>query len=184
PQNEGLFTSEPLEVPVFASAPSTNAKEVATEEPHVCGYELRDITNADGEVKLYKMVVFGPADPENPRNFSKTRKWVITMTLSWVCFAVAFSSAVITPGILGVAEHFHTSEEVALLTITLFVVGFGIGPLVFGPLSELYGRWIVYVATFGVAIIFMVPCAVAKNIQTLLVCRAIDGIAISVPVAN
>lgn len=38
--------------------------------------------------------------------------------------------------------------------------------------------------TFGVAIIFMVPCAVAKNIQTLLVCRAIDGIAISVPVAN
>ncbi len=127
PQNESLFASEPLEVPVFASAPSPEYKAVEAEEAQVHGYEFRDITNADGEVKLYKMVVFGPADPDNPKNFSKTRKWVITMTLSWVCFAVAFSSAVITPGILGVAEHFHTSEEVALLTITLFVIGFGIG---------------------------------------------------------
>lgn len=56
--------------------------------------------------------------------------------------------------------------------------------LVFSPLSELYGRWIIYVTTFGFAVIFIVPCAVAKNIETLLICRAIDGIAISVPVAN
>jgi MFS family permease len=56
--------------------------------------------------------------------------------------------------------------------------------LVFSPLSELYGRRIVYITTFGVAVVFIIPCAVAKNIETLLVCRAIDGIAISVPVAN
>lgn len=49
------------------------------------------------------------------------------MTLGWVCFAVAFGSAVITPGIFGVAERFNVSEEIALLSITLFVVGFGIG---------------------------------------------------------
>lgn len=51
-------------------------------------------------------------------------------------------------------------------------------------MSELYGRWIIYVTTFGVAVIFTIPCAVAKNIETLLVCRALGGIAISVPVAN
>jgi hypothetical protein len=49
------------------------------------------------------------------------------MTLSWICFAVAFSSAVVTPGIQGVAEEFNVSEEVALLSITVFVIGFGIG---------------------------------------------------------
>lgn len=38
--------------------------------------------------------------------------------------------------------------------------------------------------TFGVAVVFTVPCSVAQNIQTLLVCRALGGIAISVPVAN
>lgn len=56
--------------------------------------------------------------------------------------------------------------------------------LVFSPLSELYGRRIIYVTTFGVAVIFVIPSAVSKNVETLLVCRAIGGIAISVPVAN
>jgi hypothetical protein len=49
------------------------------------------------------------------------------MTVSFVCFAVAFASAVVTPGIEGVAEEFDTSFEIALLSITLFVIGFGIG---------------------------------------------------------
>jgi len=55
--------------------------------------------------------------------------------------------------------------------------------LAFAPLSELYGRWIIYTSTFAMATIFIIPCAVAKNIETLLICRAIDGIAFSVPVA-
>ncbi|PCD29549.1 hypothetical protein AU210_012085 [Fusarium oxysporum f. sp. radicis-cucumerinum] len=147
-------------------------------------YETRDVTTRHGQAKTCKIVCFSTNDPTNPKNWSKARKWTVTLTLSWVCFSVAFASAVITPGISGVVERFDTSSEVALLTVTLFVYGFGIGPLVFSPLSELYGRRIIYVLTFGVAVIFIIPCAVAKNIETLLVCRAIDGIAMSVPVAN
>ncbi|CCT73905.1 probable multidrug resistance protein [Fusarium fujikuroi IMI 58289] len=147
-------------------------------------YETRSVTTRQGEAKTCKIVCFSTNDPTNPKNWSKARKWTVTLTLSWVCFAVAFASAVITPGIAGVVERFDTSSEVALLTITLFVYGFGIGPLVFSPLSELCGRRIIYVLTFGVAVIFIVPCAVAQNIETLLVCRAIDGIAMSVPVAT
>lgn len=51
----------------------------------------------------------------------------------------------------------------------------------FAPLSEMFGRKIIYVTTLGLAVIFIIPCAVAQNIQTLLVCRAIDGIAFSAP---
>lgn len=36
-------------------------------------------------------------------------------------------------------------------------------------------------STIFVALIFIIPCAVAQNIETLLVCRAIDGIAFSAP---
>lgn len=36
-------------------------------------------------------------------------------------------------------------------------------------------------STLLMAVIFIIPCAVAKNIETLLVCRAIDGIAFSAP---
>lgn len=56
-----------------------------------------------------------------------------------------------------------------------------IGPMVFAPLSEVLGRRIIYATTLLVAVVFIIPCALAPNIQTLLVCRAIDGIAFSAP---
>jgi multidrug resistance protein len=53
--------------------------------------------------------------------------------------------------------------------------------MVFAPLSEVLGRRVIYASTLLVAIIFIIPCAVAKSLTTLLVCRAIDGIAFSAP---
>lgn len=91
-------------------------------------------------VYRYKLVAFLPNDPENPKNWSKLYKWYCTMVVAMTCFVVAFASSVITADIEGVVEDFGVSEEVALVSITLFVVGFGIGPMAFAPLSEILGR--------------------------------------------
>lgn len=56
-----------------------------------------------------------------------------------------------------------------------------LGPMAFSPASELVGRKPVYVSTVFLAVVFIIPCAVSKNIGTLLVCRLIDGIAFSAP---
>lgn len=80
----------------------------------------------DGEHR-YKLVTFRPGDPENPKNWSKAYKWYCTMVVSLTCFVVAFASSVITADIPGVVETFGVSEEVALVSVTVFVVGFGIG---------------------------------------------------------
>lgn len=53
--------------------------------------------------------------------------------------------------------------------------------MIFAPLSEVYGRRVIYASTLLVAVVFIIPCALSKNIGTLLVCRAIDGIAFSAP---
>jgi hypothetical protein len=95
-----------------------------------------NIENPNGEVegKLepdgqnhYKLVTFTPKDPRNPKNWSKAYKWYCTMVVAITCFVVAFSSAVVTADLVGVQETFNVSQEVALLTITVFVVGFGVG---------------------------------------------------------
>lgn len=129
----------------------------------------------------YRIVQFLPSDKDDPRQWTNARKWFITMNLGLVCFMVAFASGIVTGDMDGPAKYFHVSEEVVILTVTLFVVGFGVGPLVFAPLSEEVGRQPIYVVTLFVAVVFIVPCAVAKNIGTLLVCRLIDGIAFSAP---
>ncbi|KAH6854111.1 major facilitator superfamily domain-containing protein [Chaetomium sp. MPI-CAGE-AT-0009] len=129
----------------------------------------------------YKPVAFADGDPENPKNWSKVQKWYITMVVAVTCFVVAFNSSVITADIPGVSESFNVSHEAALVPISVFVVGFGVGPMIFAPLSEVFGRRIIYGSTLFIAVVFIIPCAVSKNIGTLIVCRLIDGIAFSAP---
>lgn len=166
-----------VNLPYRTLSGDANLSEYTTETP---SGQIPGPVEPDGEHR-YKLVTFVPNDPENPKNWSKAYKWYCTMVVAITCFVVAFSSSVVTADIAGVAKEFGVSDEVALLSITLFVVGFGVGPMIFAPLSEIYGRRIIYGTTLLVAVVFIIPGAVAKNIATLLVARAIDGIAFSAP---
>ncbi|CAN3352867.1 major facilitator superfamily multidrug transporter Nag4p [Diutina catenulata] len=135
----------------------------------------------DQETQL-RIVDFVPGDKRNPKNWGKGRKWAYTLLLGFVCFVVALGSGIVTGDLERPAAHFGVSMEVSILAaVTTFVIGFGVGPLVFAPISEEIGRRPVYAVTLGVAVIFIIPCGAAKNIGTLIVCRLIDGIAFSAP---
>ncbi|KAM9934229.1 hypothetical protein OXX80_006174 [Metschnikowia pulcherrima] len=135
----------------------------------------------DAETGL-RLVEFVPEDPGNPKSRGKAMKWLYTVILGMVCFTVALGSAIVTGDLETPAAYFGVSEEVIILsTVTVFVLGFGFGPLVFAPASEEVGRKPVYAVTLGIAVIFIIPCGLAKNIGTLLVCRLIDGLAFSAP---
>jgi DHA1 family multidrug resistance protein-like MFS transporter len=45
-------------------------------------------------------------------------------------FIVTVSSSIFSGGITGVMEHFHCSSAVAALGLSLFVAGYGLGPMV------------------------------------------------------
>ncbi len=128
-----------------------------------------------------RLVEFVKNDKDDPRNWPAYRKWLITVMLGLLCFDVAFCSSVITGAMGGPVETFGVSMEVSILAVTLFVVGFGVGPIVFSPASEEVGRQFIYNSTLLLGVIFIIPCAVAPNIGTLLVCRFIDGVAFSAP---
>lgn len=93
-----------------------------------------------------------------------------------------------------ITTEFQVSRTVATLGLSLFVMGLGIGPMVLGPLSEVgyqhplnvecrqlclqfYGRRPIYVVSFAFFLIWLVPCAIAKNIATMLISRFLDGVA-------
>jgi len=71
---------------------------------------------------------------------------------------------------LHVAKQFHVSKEVAILGVSLFVLGLGLGPLVAGPMSESYGRNVVYRLSFGLFFVCMFPVAFAPDICTYVMC--------------
>lgn len=97
-------------------------------EETLSGHLLKEVkSNKSGRIEKWELVTFKIDDPENPKNWSKAFKWWCTMSVAFTCFVVAMNSAVVTADIGDVAVEFGCSEEVALLSITLFVMGFGIG---------------------------------------------------------
>src|SRR6202034_2002407 len=79
---------------------------------------------------------FGPGDIENPKNWSTARHWYITVVAVLLVVNATFASSSPSGSLVGIAHHFHVSEEAAGLVITLFLLGYCAGPLVFAPLSE------------------------------------------------
>ncbi|KAF7301058.1 MFS general substrate transporter [Mycena indigotica] len=144
--------------------------------PHV----LLDPEKAD-QLGRVLLVTWKEDDKDDPRNWSPVWRWYITLVVALAVVSVAFASAVITGDFKDIQDEFGVSEVVTALTVSLMVVGFGIGPLVWSPLSELYGRKPLWIIPSLLYVIFNIPCAVAPNIGTLLVCRFLCGLFASAP---
>lgn len=141
----------------------------STEKPYL---------NDDGQVD------FKPDDIENPQNWSVGRRICITVCAVSLVLNATFASSAPSGCIQSIAEWFGVSTEAASLTITLFLLGYCAGPLIFAPLSELYGRrWVFYI-TFTMYIAFNFLCAFAPNFGGLLVGRFLTGTMVSAPLSN
>lgn len=87
-------------------------------------------------------------------------------------------SSVVAPAAELISAHFHTSSTTfPTFVLSIFVLGFAFGPLLLAPLSELYGRVIVYHATNVLFVVFTVLCALSQNEAMLLSFRFLSGFA-------
>lgn len=118
----------------------------------------------------------GPDDPENPQNLPTWRKWVITASMSTMTVWITFASSVFASATQVVAKEYDVSPEVTVLGTSLVIFGFAVGPLIWAPLSELYGRRLPLFSGFAIFAIFQIPVAVAQNLRTILVSRFMIGL--------
>ncbi|RAH86511.1 synaptic vesicle transporter [Aspergillus japonicus CBS 114.51] len=138
------------------------------------GLEPTNTSHSDDDAGLE--VYWETGDPENPRNWSAAyRSFIVgAVSVSSAC-AISYSTSY-TPGILGIKESFDiSSDTVVLLGLTTYMLGLAFGCLMFASLSELYGRRPVYLITTLAFACSLIPVALARNIHTILVCRALGG---------
>ncbi|PYI19529.1 MFS general substrate transporter [Aspergillus violaceofuscus CBS 115571] len=129
-------------------------------------------------------VTWIPNDPRNPMNFKDRTKWLYTVQVSFVTLTVALVSSVYSGGMGQVVQEFQCEEEIAILGISLFVLGFAFGPLLWAPMSEVFGRRNVFTITFAILTAFNAGAAGAQNIQTLVILRFFAGFFGSSPFGN
>ncbi|GBF62437.1 efflux pump [Trichophyton mentagrophytes] len=125
-----------------------------------------------------------PNDPRNPMNYSAIKKWSITFVVAIATLAVALISSAYTGGAIEIAQEFHADAEVITLGVSLFVLGFAIGPLIWAPMSELFGRQLLFFGTYLALTAFNAGAAGSPNMATLLVLRFFAGSFGSSPLTN
>ncbi|KAK2031854.1 major facilitator superfamily transporter [Colletotrichum zoysiae] len=130
------------------------------------------------------VVDFLPEDAHNPQTFPKWKKWTYTIEQAVATLAVAFVSTAYSGGIAEVIRDFGVSTEIGILGVSLFVVGFAVGPLIWAPLSELYGRQYLFIATYIALTAFNAGAAGAQNIETLIILRFFAGTFGASPLTN
>ncbi|CAO2650417.1 Nn.00g017090.m01.CDS01 [Neocucurbitaria sp. VM-36] len=123
-------------------------------------------------------------DPRNPMTWPKTKKWIMALTVANSVLVVSFCSSAFSGGIQQIMVEFGVSQEVVTLGVSLFVLGFALGPLLWAPFSELYGRQIVFFGTFAAFTAFNAGAAGAPNITGLLLLRFFAAAFGSSPLTN
>ncbi|KAK2753613.1 hypothetical protein FQN54_007390 [Arachnomyces sp. PD_36] len=115
-------------------------------------------------------------DPENPRLWPLWYKSLAVAVMSLSATVVSLSSTLYTSGIPGMQDEFGVPKLAALAGVTTYMFGMAIGGVVFAPLSEVVGRRPVYIAAMSTFLLFLLPPALAHNIETILVSRFFGGL--------
>ncbi|KAI1318225.1 general substrate transporter [Xylariaceae sp. FL0255] len=123
-------------------------------------------------------------DPANPMNWTPARKWGNVLLLSFLSFLTPFGSSAFAPGVPEIQQEFHsTSSLAATFVVSIYVLGFAIGPIIVAPLSEMYGRVLIYNVTNPLFLIFTIAAALSTSMGMLITFRLFMGIAGSASLA-
>ncbi|KAK4238768.1 major facilitator superfamily domain-containing protein [Achaetomium macrosporum] len=126
----------------------------------------------------------GPADPYKPMNWPLPKKILTTFLYGTVTMTATWASSCYSAGNAQIAREFDVGSQVAVLGTSLFLIGFGVGPLLWAPLSEVYGRRLAVLPPMFVAGCFSFGSATAKDFQTLMLTRFWGAFFASAPVTN
>ncbi|EXJ56860.1 hypothetical protein A1O7_07204 [Cladophialophora yegresii CBS 114405] len=124
-----------------------------------------------------------PDDPENPYNWSASKKWAITAVAIMATFTTILNGTMITVAHAAINDEFHVSDETfpnSYWPVTSWALGGALSGLVILPLMEDFGVRPAFLTTYVVFILFIIPQAVAKNFATLIVSRFFSGGCVSV----
>ncbi|KAA1478671.1 MFS polyamine transporter [Dentipellis sp. KUC8613] len=145
---------------------------------------LEGFTASADEPDVYLVDWDGPHDPANPKNWSFRKKWIATAVVSCFTFISPVSSSMVAPASPQVAAEFGVTNDVVIAMMTsVFVLGYAFGPLVLGPLSELFGRSRVLQLANMWYFAWNLGCGFAQNKGQLIGFRFLAGLGGSAPLS-
>lgn len=146
------------------------------------GIEVRKrSTREGGDGNVFVVGFQDEHDPNNPHNWSLTKRISYTAIIAGIGCVVGFASAIDSSALPEASAEFGVSEVAESLATGLFLIGFGLGALYAAPFSETFGRNPVYVVTLILYMIFVMASALSPNFGAQLAFRFLAGLFGSTP---
>ncbi|KAM5446988.1 hypothetical protein MaudCBS49596_006168 [Microsporum audouinii] len=119
----------------------------------------------------------GPDDPENPLNWTAFKKWLAITIIAYITFVTSYGSTIFAPGVPALLQEFGvTNTSLASFVVSIYILGFCVGPLFLAPFSELYGRMHIIHLSNVLFLIFSIACAVSTNFGMFIFFRLMQGV--------
>ena len=123
-------------------------------------------------------------DPQNPQNWSTLYKSWLTFQISMLSMAASLGTAITSPAADSIADDFGISHELVILNVSLYLLGFVFGPILWAPTSEVWGRRVSMIPPMICLALFSVGAGVSQGPTSLFICRFFSGVFASSPVSN
>jgi multidrug resistance protein len=185
--------------------PNANASRVSHEEieptsdlvgahsniitPHnvslVTGETVKHTTAKFDALTTGKVVTWEkPTDPSNPKDWPMSRKWAATTVVSSFAFISPVASSMVAPALENIGRDLdvHNATLKALM-LSIFLLAYAFGPLVVGPLSEIYGRVPVLQLSNLFFLVFNLGCGFSRTGPQMMICRFLAGLGGSAPLS-
>lgn len=121
-----------------------------------------------------------PEDSLNdPLNWPSWRRDVALLSLGFYCMLGGGMTPVLAAGFEEVAATYDVSIPQVALTTGLYMMGLGVGSVVFSPTAILFGKRPVYLVGIVLFIVSAIWCALSPNYASLVVARIFMGLAVS-----
>ncbi|KAK7057779.1 putative efflux pump antibiotic resistance protein [Favolaschia claudopus] len=116
-----------------------------------------------------------PIDPSNPKDWSRSKKLIVTDVLSATGFCRIMVSTIIAPALPTIKNELHMNSTEAAMALSIYLLATAFGPLVIGPLSEIYGRKNILHACNAWFLLWNLLCGFAKTKELLIAARFLAG---------
>lgn len=104
------------------------------------------------------------------------KKWMYLSAVAGVQISMNFNTSVFPNAVVPLSEAFKISQQEARTGQMIYLVLYSFGCELWAPWSEEFGRWPILQLSLFLINIWQIPCGVAPNWGTIVVCRGLGGL--------
>ncbi|KAK4542778.1 hypothetical protein LTR36_006154 [Oleoguttula mirabilis] len=162
----------PAAPPTLAASVALSIQTLSTSDPEKA---LTTITASQPIPDGHLVAFTQPTDPDNPKDWPSRTKWAVTSVLSATGFNRIMVSTIMAPALTTIAAEFHMNSTEANMSLSVYLLATAFGPLLIGPLSEMYGRAPVLHASNVWFVVWNLVCGFSNSKGMLIASRLLAG---------